>query len=111
VGGLSLMESQSITVAWPTATFSATSLAKCCNASWGSADLCGPHSTASVISCLDHGCPVYVGHPSCDHSARSSPAGWEVAMPDGHISPLQQGGSGVEVGSLVEPMWVVHIGV
>jgi hypothetical protein len=43
LGGLSLIEFQSTTVAWPTATLSAASLVKCCNASWDSADLCSLH--------------------------------------------------------------------
>ncbi len=29
-----------------------------------------------------------------------------MAVPNGHISPLQLGGSGVEDGSLAVPMWV-----
>jgi hypothetical protein len=102
-GGLSFTESYSTILHWPAVIFLTASTAKWSSASSDSADQCGPCSNASQISSLVHGRPVLVGHRSCAHSFKSSPAGWDVAIPDGHISPCPFSGKGVEGGSTVSP--------
>jgi hypothetical protein len=62
-GGLAFVVSHSTIVACPIATFLAASCLKCLSASGTSADACGPCSTASQISALVHGFPVFAGHP------------------------------------------------
>ncbi len=64
-GGLSLMVSQSTNLA---CTFLSASAAKCAIASEDSAEQCGPRSIALQISDLDHGLPVFVGHPKVAQS-------------------------------------------
>jgi hypothetical protein len=95
---------------WPNGTFSAASLVKWARASGDSADLCGPHATASHISSLDHGHPVCVGHPNVAHSMSRAAAGWDSALPWGHIELKYRrpsGGSGGIVG-LVVPLCIAH---
>jgi hypothetical protein len=105
------MSSHCIIFDCPALIFSITSSAKCCNASFDNADRWGPRSTASQISSLVQGRPVLVGHPIWDHSRKSSPAGCDVAIPDGHMSPLHVFGRLVAVGSSVSPVCVVHADV
>ena len=103
LGGLCFIESHSTIFACPSLTFLIDSVAKCSSASSDNADRCGPRSTASQISSLVHGHPVRLGHPKVSHSVKSPPAGWDVAIPDGHISPLHCSGSGVGGGREVSP--------
>ena len=107
-GGSSLISSQSTSLACPTLTFSALSVAKCASASGDRDDWWGPQATASHISSFDHGLPVFVGHPSCDHSKNSSPAGCNVAMPAGHISLRYSSGRSCRGGRDACPVWVDH---
>jgi hypothetical protein len=103
VGGFSLIESYSTILAWPALTLLNDSAAKCSSASSDSTNLCGPHSTASQISNFVHGHPVRARHPTNAHSFKSSPAEWDVAIPEGHISPCHLSGSGVEGGRTISP--------
>jgi hypothetical protein len=98
------MLAHSIIVACPAFTFSIASSAKCIRAIGGITELCRPRCTPYHISSFDHGRPVCVGQPICDHSFSSSPAGCDVAMPDGHIPPLHFGGSSVGGGRTLVPM-------
>jgi hypothetical protein len=82
--GFSLMSSQNTSLAWPALTFSMLTLVKWASASGDRDDWWGPQATASQMSAFDHGRPIFVGPPSWDHFARSSPA--KVAIPKGHIS-------------------------
>ena len=108
LGGLSLIESHSTIRDWPALTFLMASAAKCSNASLERADWCGPHLIASHISAFNQGRPVCVGQPNFDHSCKSSPAGWDVAIPDGHMLPCHVSGRDVGVGSCALRWWVVH---
>ncbi len=90
-GGLSLMVSQSTNLAWFVCTFLSASAVKCAIASGDSAEQCGPRSIALQISDLDHGLPVFVGHPKVAQSLSSLAAGWWSACPLGHME-FQCGG-------------------
>jgi hypothetical protein len=85
LGGLSLMLSQLTIRAWPNHTFPAASSVKWERASGDNSDLCGPRATASQSSSLDHSCLVYVGHLNVAHSVSRSAAGWDSALPWGHM--------------------------
>jgi hypothetical protein len=102
------MESHTTVLHCPIATFSLTLSAKCCNALGDSAERWGPRSTASQISAFVHCRPVLVGHPICTHLLRSSPAGCNVAIPDGHMSPRHCSGRGVGADNLVVPVCFDH---
>ena len=95
----------------PALTFLIASSAKYCNASSNNADWWGPRSTASHILSLVQGRPVLVGHPIWDHSRKSSLAGCDVAIPDGHMSPRHVFGRLVAGGSSISAVWVVHADV
>jgi hypothetical protein len=74
-GELSVIVSHTTIVACPIATFLAASCLKCSSASEASADACGPRSTASQISALVHGFPVFAGHPQVAYSFNVAAAG------------------------------------
>ena len=91
LGGLSLMESHTMSRAWSILTFSAASAVKCSNAPGDSAEQWGSLATASHISYLDHGFPVRVGHPCVAHSLSTWAAGWVLARPAGNMEFLWSG--------------------
>jgi hypothetical protein len=87
-GELALMLAHSTNHAWFVCIFSSASAAKCNIASGESAERCGPCSIASWNSAIDHGFPVFVGHPNVAQSLRRLAAGWPSARPLGHMEFL-----------------------
>ena len=74
-GGFSLIESHDKILACFNATFSFASVAKCSRALLLRDDWCGPRFIAASICSRVQACPVIVGQPNFDHSAKIGAAG------------------------------------
>jgi hypothetical protein len=74
-GGFSLIESYDTILACFNATFSLASVAKCLRALLLRDDWCGPCFIATLICSRVQACPVIVGQPNFDHSAKIGAAG------------------------------------